>query len=64
MHGKTEETVREELKDTTMTQEQVESLVPHKVFEGNRPTNSFLTDRLTPRALGQLIAAYEHKVPM
>jgi len=39
-----------------------EALVPHKVFDGNRPTNSILFDRLTPAALGKLVALYEHKV--
>jgi glucose-6-phosphate isomerase len=39
-----------------------EALVPHKVFEGNRPTNTLLAERLTPRTLGSLIALYEHKV--
>ncbi len=37
-------------------------LVPHRTFEGNRPTNTILADRLTPFVLGQLIALYEHKV--
>ncbi len=37
-------------------------LVPHRVFEGNRPSNTMLLDRLTPRALGTLIALYEHSV--
>ncbi len=36
--------------------------VPHRVFEGNRPTNTILADKLTPRILGSLIALYEHKV--
>ncbi|HEX4130798.1 MAG TPA: glucose-6-phosphate isomerase [Pirellulales bacterium] len=39
-----------------------EELVPHKTFEGNRPTNTVLLDRLTPAALGKLVAMYEHKV--
>jgi glucose-6-phosphate isomerase len=39
-----------------------EWLVPHKVFEGNRPTNTLLGDQLTPRRLGSLVALYEHKV--
>jgi glucose-6-phosphate isomerase len=39
-----------------------EDLVPHKVFEGNRPSNTILADSLTPRVLGELIALYEHKV--
>jgi glucose-6-phosphate isomerase len=37
-------------------------LVPHRVFEGNRPSNSILLERLTPAALGKLIALYEHSV--
>ncbi len=39
-----------------------ESLVPHRVFEGNRPTNVLLADRLTPEVLGKLVALYEHSV--
>jgi glucose-6-phosphate isomerase len=38
------------------------SLVPHRTFDGNRPTNTILADRLTPSTLGSLIALYEHKV--
>jgi glucose-6-phosphate isomerase len=52
--GKTAEQVREEGTD--------DWLVPHRVFEGNRPSNTLLVDRLTPRTLGALIALYEHKV--
>jgi len=37
-------------------------LAPHRVFEGNRPTNTILAERLTPETLGQLIALYEHSV--
>jgi glucose-6-phosphate isomerase len=37
-------------------------LVPHRVFEGNRPTNTILLDRLTPKSLGKLVALYEHSV--
>ena len=36
--------------------------MPHRVFEGNRPTNTILADRLTPQALGKLVALYEHSV--
>ncbi|MDX6534078.1 MAG: glucose-6-phosphate isomerase, partial [Gaiellales bacterium] len=39
-----------------------EELVPHRVFEGNRPTNTILAERLTPSALGALVALYEHSV--
>ncbi len=50
------------------TPEQVKSegtpdwLVPHRVFEGNRPSNTILADRLTPEVLGKLVALYEHSV--
>jgi glucose-6-phosphate isomerase len=37
-------------------------LVPHRVFEGNRPSNTILADQLTPEALGKLVALYEHSV--
>ena len=37
-------------------------LVPHKVFEGNRPSNTILAERLTPETLGKLVALYEHSV--
>ncbi|MBW2465099.1 MAG: glucose-6-phosphate isomerase, partial [Deltaproteobacteria bacterium] len=62
MKGKTEAQVRGELTASGMTGDQLESLVPHKVFPGNRPTNSFMFDRLTPQTLGRLIAMYEHKI--
>ena len=39
-----------------------EELVPHKVFQGNRPTNTILAEKLTPATLGSLIAMYEHKI--
>jgi len=39
-----------------------DALVPHRVFEGNRPSNTILLDRLTPEALGKLVALYEHSV--
>jgi glucose-6-phosphate isomerase len=40
----------------------LERLLPHKVFEGNRPSTTILVDRITPRSLGKLIAMYEHKI--
>ena len=39
-----------------------DALVPHRVFEGNRPSNVILADRLTPATLGKLVALYEHSV--
>lgn len=62
MMGKTEEEVRAELKAEGMSQEDIDRLAPHKVLEGNRPTNTLLIDKLTPRSLGSLIALYEHKI--
>jgi glucose-6-phosphate isomerase len=40
----------------------LERLLPHKIFPGNRPSNSILLQKLTPRTLGRLIAMYEHKI--
>ena len=62
MKGKTEAEVRAELQGSGLSGEALEKLVPHKVFEGNRPTNSILFQKLTPRTLGSLIALYEHKI--
>ncbi|MFW5792182.1 MAG: glucose-6-phosphate isomerase [Desulfohalobiaceae bacterium] len=62
MRGKTLEEVRAELEKAGKTREEVQRLAPHKVMPGNRPTNSFLFRRLTPRTLGMLIALYEHKI--
>jgi glucose-6-phosphate isomerase len=62
MKGKTAAEARKELAATNMDPAKLEALVPHKVFEGNRPTNSILVQKITPRTLGALIAAYEHKI--
>jgi len=62
MRGKTAEEVRAELQGSGVVGEALEALVSHKVFEGNRPTNSILFRKLDPRTLGLLIALYEHKV--
>ena len=62
MVGKTREAVVEELAAQGMAVEEIESLANFKIFEGNRPTNSFLFDELTPYNLGRLIALYEHKI--
>jgi glucose-6-phosphate isomerase len=62
MRGKTADEVRAELTAQGMSGDKLEALVPHKVFEGNRPTNSILFQKLTPRTLGSLIALYEHKI--
>jgi glucose-6-phosphate isomerase len=60
--GKTESEVRDELAKKGMSGAALEALLPHKVFEGNRPTTSLLYRKLTPYRLGSLIALYEHKI--
>ena len=62
MRGKTADEARAELEQTGMSGDELERLLPHKVFPGNRPTNSILFGKLTPRTLGSLIALYEHKI--
>jgi len=54
--------VRAELHAQGMSESRIEHLLSHKVFPGNRPSNTILMDRLTPSTLGALIALYEHKV--
>ena len=60
--GKSAETVKAEFAKAGKSEEEMASLVPFKVFEGNRPTNSILVKQITPRTLGNLIAMYEHKI--
>ena len=62
MMGKTILEAQEELKDSSLSENQIESLSPFKVFEGNKPTNTLLIQKLTPETLGSLIAIYEHKI--
>ncbi len=62
MRGKTADEAQAELSAAKLPSDEVERLVPHKVFPGNRPTNSLLFTQLTPRMLGLLIALYEHKI--
>lgn len=62
MMGKTEDQARGELEKAGMSGEKLEQLLPHKVFTGNRPTNSILVKKVTPFVLGALIAMYEHKI--
>lgn len=60
--GKTEEEVVSELKGQGKSTPEIEFLKTFKVFEGNRPTNSFLYNELNPKVLGSLLAMYEHKI--
>jgi len=62
MRGKTSNEARKELMTAGLSGDALDRLLPHKVFEGNRPSTSILVRRFTPRALGALIAMYEHKI--
>jgi glucose-6-phosphate isomerase len=62
MNGKTSDEVVAELVMANKSADEIETLAPFKVFEGNRPTNSILVKKITPRTLGSLIAMYEHKI--
>ncbi len=62
MNGKNEEEVVAELQKAGKSAQEIEALKNFKVFEGNRPTNSFLIKKITPYTLGTLIALYEHKI--
>jgi glucose-6-phosphate isomerase len=62
MLGKTKEQARAELEQQGLSGDVLEKLLPHKEFEGNRPTTSIMFDKLTPNTLGKLIALYEHKI--
>ena len=62
MKGKTEKEAEEELKKQGMSNNEMELLLPHKVFNGNKPTNTILFEKLTPETLGALISMYEHIV--
>ncbi|MCP9260338.1 Glucose-6-phosphate isomerase [Dirofilaria immitis] len=62
MKGKTSEEAKKELRDSGMSDEKIRDILPHKVFEGNKPTNSIILPKVTPFTLGTLIALYEHKI--
>ena len=62
MKGKQADEVRRELQAQNLPSAEIDALVPHKVFPGNRPSNTLVMDKLTPATLGALIALYEHKV--
>ena len=62
MKGKTKSEVRKELEDSDLSESKIEELLPYKTFEGNKPTNTILFDKLTPETLGKLITMYEHKI--
>lgn len=62
MRGKTEDEVRSDLEKQGLAETEINALLPHKVFGGNRPSNTIVLEALTPKSLGALIALYEHKV--
>jgi glucose-6-phosphate isomerase len=62
LKGKDKTEVEEEMKNQGLSENEIEKLLPFKVFEGNKPTTSLLMDQLTPKSLGKLIAMYEHKI--
>ena len=62
MNGKTDQEVTFELRNQGLTEAALDALKPFKVFEGNKPTNTILIDKLNPENLGALIAMYEHKI--
>lgn len=62
MNGKALEEVIDEMTKAGKSESEIAKIAPHRVFEGNRPTNSFLVKQLTPYTLGQLVAMYEHKI--
>ncbi len=62
MQGVDETQIRKELKAKGNTQAYIDKVAPHKVHKGNRPSNTILMQRISPRAIGSLIALYEHKI--
>ena len=62
MLGKTYGEALEEMQHAGKSPEEIEEVIEHKVFEGNKPTNTIIFKRLTPRTLGSIMAMYEHKV--
>jgi glucose-6-phosphate isomerase len=62
MHGKSGEQVQAEFDKQGISEEKAKFLLPFKVFTGNKPTNTILIQKLSPKTLGSLIALYEHKI--
>ena len=62
MKGKTEQQAYTELKAEGLNENEIERLLPYKIFPGNRPTSTLLFDTLDPKTLGAIIALYEHKI--
>ncbi|MEW6441207.1 MAG: glucose-6-phosphate isomerase [bacterium] len=62
MRGRGADEVARELRQSGMSEEEIRRIVPFRIFKGNRPSNSILVKKITPRTLGSLIAMYEHKI--
>lgn len=62
MKGKSAAVAKKELELQGKSAAEIEDLLPYKIFAGNRPTNSILIEKITPKTLGSLIAMYEHKI--
>lgn len=62
LNGKTEDQVRAEFTKVNLSSGQADFLTPFKIFQGNKPTNTLLIQKLTPKTLGSLISLYEHKI--
>jgi glucose-6-phosphate isomerase len=62
MRGKTRTEAREEMEQAGLEHERIVDLLPHRIFTGDRPSNTLLVDKITPSRLGSLIALYEHKI--
>lgn len=62
MHGKTFREALEQMQEDNVAEDEINELLAHKVFEGNKPTNTILFEKLTPKTLGSILAMYEHKV--
>ncbi|MEE4229753.1 glucose-6-phosphate isomerase [Pseudomonas viridiflava] len=62
MMGKTKAEAEAELREKGLAEDEVQKLAPHKVIPGNRPSNTLVVERISPRRLGALVAMYEHKV--
>ena len=62
LNGKTTDEVLSELNSSNLSKEEINKLLPFKVFSGNKPTNTIFINKLTPESLGKLISMYEHKI--
>lgn len=62
MLGKTEKEARQQLEKDGVSEDKIHEVLPHKIFEGNKPSNSIMFEKLDPRTMGAILAMYEHKV--